>query len=60
MAAHIATGTMLNPQNFMSKQLEHLGLVVAMFDELGIEKLIDSLLPQDKESVAYNEVAALS
>jgi Domain of unknown function (DUF4277) len=30
-----------------SQTLEHLGLVAAMFDELGIGDLVDELLPQD-------------
>jgi transposase len=30
-----------------SKELNHLGLVAGMFDELGIEKSIDALIPQD-------------
>ena len=30
-----------------SKELNHLGLVAGMYDELGIGKSIDALLPQD-------------
>ena len=33
---------------YKSETLEHLGLVAAMFDELGIGKVVDSLIPQDK------------
>ena len=34
---------------YKSETLEHLGLVAAMFDELGIGEVIDKLIPQDKE-----------
>ena len=49
MAAHISTGTMEDPQHFRSQQLDHLGLVAGMYDELGIGELIDTLIPQDAE-----------
>ena len=49
MAAHIVTGTMVHPHHYSSKQLDHLGLVAGMCDELGIVDLIDRLIPQDKE-----------
>lgn len=50
MAAHIVTGTMVHPHYYYrSKQLDHLGLVAGMCDELGIIELIDRLIPQDKE-----------
>jgi Domain of unknown function (DUF4277) len=31
----------------MSEALEHLGLVAVMFDELGVDDLVDELDPQD-------------
>ena len=34
---------------YKSEALEHLGLVAAMFDELGIGEVVDKLIPQDKE-----------
>ena len=49
MAAYVGTGTMDYPQRFHSKQLDHLGLVAGMYDELGIGELIDRLIPQDDE-----------
>jgi transposase len=49
MAAHIETGTMVHPTLYSSKQLDHLGLVAGMCDELGIAELIDKLIPQDTE-----------
>ena len=42
MAAHIETGTMSSPQHYSSKQLNHLGLVAGMYEELGVGELIDS------------------
>jgi len=36
MAAHIETGTMASPDHYSSKQLNHLGLVAGIYDELGI------------------------
>ena len=49
MAAHIETGTMVCPQLYSSKQLNHLGLVAGMYEELGLGELIDQLIPQDGE-----------
>lgn len=49
MAAHIETGTMASPSHYSSKQLNHLGLVAEMYDELGIGDLIDELIPKDEE-----------
>ena len=49
MAVHIETGTMTAPEYYSSKQLNHLGLVAGMYDELGIGQLIDRLIPQDQE-----------
>jgi hypothetical protein len=36
MAAHIETGTMASPEHDSRRILNHLGLVLAMVDELGI------------------------
>ncbi len=44
MVAHIETGTMAPPEHYSSKQLNHLGLVAGMYDELGIGELIDRLI----------------
>ncbi len=49
IAAHIETGTMVSPNHYSSKQLDNLGLIAAMYDELGIGELIDQLIPQNKE-----------
>ncbi len=49
MSAHIETGTMAHPQHYSSKQLDHLGLVSGMCDELGIVELIDQWVPKEKE-----------
>jgi len=49
MAAHIETGTMASPDHYSSKQLNHLGLVSAMYDELGIGRIFDQLIPQHEE-----------
>ena len=48
MAAHIETGTMASPQlyqsyKYQSYNLDHLGLVASMYDELGIGNLIDQM-----------------
>ena len=52
MAAHIVTGTMVHPHHYYSsKQLDHLGLVAGMCDELGIVALIDRVIPQDEEKL---------
>ncbi|MEN9898935.1 MAG: hypothetical protein RLZZ66_2584, partial [Pseudomonadota bacterium] len=29
--------------------MDHLGLIAGMVDELGLEELIDTLIPQDQE-----------
>ena len=46
MAAHIETGVMNSPK-YLSQQLDHLGLIAGMFDELEFGQLIDELIPQD-------------
>jgi transposase len=58
MAAHIETGTMAAPQQYYCSQiLNHLGLVAAMVDELGIVEWIDKVLPKDpeKQIVSYGQ-----
>ncbi len=37
------------PAFYRSQNLDHLGLVAALYEELGISKLIDRLIPQDLE-----------
>ena len=49
MAAHIETGTMVSKDHYSSKQLNHLGLISAMYDELGIGRIFDQLIPQHEE-----------
>ena len=49
MAAHIETGSMHAPTNYKTHILDHLGLVAGLCDELGIDQIIDSLIPQDFE-----------
>lgn len=44
MAAHVETGTMAHPEYYSSKQLNHLGLVADMYDELCLGELIDQLI----------------
>ncbi|MDY6992845.1 MAG: IS1634 family transposase [Pseudomonadota bacterium] len=48
MAAHIDTGSMLSPNSYASKLLNHLGLIAGMYDELGIGETLDRLIKQDK------------
>jgi len=45
MAMEVSTGSMMS--SCESKELNHLGLVAGMYDELGIGKSIDTLIPQD-------------
>ncbi len=49
MASHIETGAMHAPINYTSQNLDHLGLVAGLYDELEIGKLLDVLIPQDFE-----------
>lgn len=35
--------------DYETKNLDHLGLVAAQFDDLGLVELIDQVVPQDKE-----------
>jgi hypothetical protein len=57
MAAHIETGTMASPHHYSSRMLNHLGLVSAMVDELGIVDWMDRVLPKDQEKqiVSYGQ-----
>lgn len=43
------TSTNKEKTNYETKNLDHLGLVAAQFDELGLVELIDSVVPQDNE-----------
>ena len=36
-------------KSYEIKNLDHLGLIAAQFDDLGLVELIDSMVPQDKE-----------
>ncbi len=38
-----------NADDYQTKNLDHLGLVAAQFDELGLVELINEVVPQDKE-----------
>ena len=49
MAIHVDTGTMRGPITYQSYNLDHLGLVAAMIDELGRVEIIDSVIVQDHE-----------
>jgi len=49
MAAHIETGTMASPEQYKSYNLDHLGLVAGMYDELGIGDLLNQMIYQDEE-----------
>lgn len=57
MAAHFETGTMAGPEHYSTNMLNHLGLVSAMVDELGIVEWIDHVLPKDQEKqiVSYGQ-----
>jgi len=45
MAMEVSTGSMMS--SCESKELNHLGLVAGMYDELGIGESINALIPQD-------------
>jgi len=49
MAAHIETGTMASPSLYKSYNIDHLGLVAGMYDELGIGYLLDQMIYQDED-----------
>ena len=49
MAIHVDTKTMRGPIGYRSFNLDHLGLVAAMIEELGIVKIIDGVIVQDHE-----------
>ena len=55
---NIKTDTMDSCSPYRSQQLEHLGLVAGMYDELGIGDLLDKLIPQytDKRIVSIGQV----
>lgn len=57
MAVHIQTGSMESPAYYTSRNLNHLGLVSGMVDELDIVELIDRCLPKNKEKqiVSYGQ-----
>ena len=41
---------MASPQHYGSQELNHLGLVAGMYDELGLGALLDQVLVQDEDS----------
>jgi len=49
MAVHVETRSMVSPAYYTSRNLNHLGLVSGMVDELGIVSLIDCCLPKNEE-----------
>lgn len=49
MSVHVETGTMRGPITYQSYNLDHLGLVAAMIDELGLVEILDSVIVQDHE-----------
>lgn len=59
MAAHITTGTMVTPNAYQSQTLDHLGLVAAMYDELGIGEVLDRLLPPKRHVSVGQAVKAM-
>lgn len=59
MAAHITTGTMVTPNAYQSQTLDHLGLVAAMYDELGIGEVLDRLLPPRRHVSVSQAVKAM-
>ena len=50
MAIHIETGSMASPNHYRSKEINHLGLVAGMYDELGLGELLDQVLVQDEDN----------
>lgn len=49
MAVHVKTGSMVSPAYYTSRNLNHLGLVAGMMNELGLVELIDRCLPKSEE-----------
>jgi len=47
MAVHVETGTMLGPVEYKSYNMNHLGLVAGMYDELGIGRERNKIIIQD-------------
>lgn len=39
------------PEEYSSQTIEHLGMVSAMFDELGIGKIVDANIPPDPQRI---------
>jgi transposase len=39
------------PEEYSSQTIEHLGMVSAMFDELGISKVVDANIPRDPQRI---------
>jgi transposase len=59
MATHIRTGTMVTPNTYQSRTLDHLGLVAGMYDELGIGEVLDRLVPQKRQVSVGQAVKAM-
>jgi len=59
MAAHLTSGTMVTPDECQSRNLDHLGLVAGMYDELGIGSLLDRLLPPRRQVSVGQAVKAM-
>ena len=57
MAVHVETHSMVSPAYYTSRNLNHLGLVSGMVDELDIVNLIDRCLPKDakKQVVSFGQ-----
>ena len=44
---------MCSPELYQSQSIDYLGLVAALYDELGIGKLIDRLIHQDLKQIFH-------
>jgi hypothetical protein len=60
MAVHIETGTMASPEYYKSYNLDHLGLVAGMYDELGIGDLLLKMIYQDEEKLVVSIAQAIN
>jgi transposase len=49
MAMHVDSGSLVTPDQYSSRVLNHLGLVAGMYDELGVGEVIDQVIVQDME-----------
>ncbi len=49
MAMHVDSGSLVTPNQYSSRVLNHLGLVAGMYDELGVGDRLDQVIPQDRE-----------